>query len=124
MAPDPKPQPRQAPASIPAGTTLPDGVTEDDIKNPDNKRNLICMSYIEKRLAQQQAKIKGYTEREERIPPAERQLLMDLTFMKGMNENSIAQGKLTEAMYGNLVNLQLAKDQRLLPFLEKYGFAS
>jgi hypothetical protein len=47
-------------------------VTEEDLVNPDNKRNLTCMSYLEKRLAQQQAKVNGYTAREERIPPAER----------------------------------------------------
>lgn len=68
------------------------------------------MSYIEHRIAQQNAKQLAYAKKEERFPPLEKQILLDLTYMKNMNEKAIETGMLTAEKYANLVKLQLAKD--------------
>lgn len=62
--------------------TIPEGVSERDISDPDNMTNMTCMSYVEKRLAQQQAKINKNAEEGIRMSPEDREKLLNLTKQK------------------------------------------
>ena len=79
--------------------TLLQGVTQKDVEDPDNLANMTCMSYIEKRLAEQEAKVKQFAEEGVRLPPEEKDKLMALTRQKGAITGSINSGKLTEEKY-------------------------
>jgi hypothetical protein len=97
-----------------AAGSLPEGVTQEDIKDPDNMANMTCMTYIEKRLAEQQTKIQHCASEGIRIPPAEKDKLMALTKQKFTLQAQVNSGKMSEEQYKDWNVRQLAKDGRLL----------
>jgi hypothetical protein len=103
--------------------TLPEGISQNDVEDPDNMGNMTCMSYIERRLAEQQAKVQHYATEGIRLPPEEKDRLMALTRQKGAIAGSINSGKLTEDKYKEYMQKQLAKDAKLLALLDRLGLA-
>ena len=94
-------------------------MTQKDVEDPDNLANMTCMSYIERRLEEQEAKVKHYAEEGVRLPPDDKEKLMALTRQKGAISGSISSGKLTEVKYKEYMQLQLAKDQKLLDLFNR-----
>lgn len=81
------------------------------------------MSYIEKRLAEQQAKIQHCATEGIRIPPGEKDKLMALTKQKFTLQGQVNSGKITEEQYKDYMLKQLAKDEKLLQVLNQKGFS-
>ena len=81
------------------------------------------MSYIERRLGEQEVKVKQYAAEGIRLPQEEKDLLMALTRQKGAITGSINSGKLSEEKYKEYMLKQLAKDEKLLGLLKKLNLA-
>lgn len=62
--------------------------------DPDNMGNMTCATYINKRLEEQKAMVNKYAEEGKRMPPAEKQKLMDLT-----KQSMVSNPSLTNSMF-------------------------
>lgn len=83
--------------------------------------NMTCVSYVDKRLKQQNAKISQFAEQGVRMTPEVKAKLMDLTRQNMALNAQIKSGKITEEQYKGYMVKQLQKDHLLLAFFEKNG---
>ena len=96
--------------------------------------NMTCLSYIEARLAEIQAKAQHCATEGVRMSPDDKKKLMDLTRQKMVSQSykvtihlyqlltkEVTSGKITEEQYKNFLQQQAAKDKKLLDFFESRG---
>eukprot|EP01022_Parablepharisma_sp_SALTPOND_P020090 TRINITY_DN355_c0_g1_i1.p1 TRINITY_DN355_c0_g1~~TRINITY_DN355_c0_g1_i1.p1 ORF type:complete len:896 (-),score=202.27 TRINITY_DN355_c0_g1_i1:4495-7182(-) len=103
---------------------LPKILREADVKDPDDAGNLICSSYLDKKIEAYTATVKQLTEKSQKIPPAMKEKLSVMTKNKAVIEAQIGSGKLTSEMYKKFLESQLQKDQVLFSYLKSLGQTS
>jgi len=103
------------PASLP---TLPAGITEEDVKDPDAPGNLVCCGYLEERIATYNTLIKQSLEKGQAIPSPIKDKLTIMNRNKAMIESHIESGKLTPEKYKELLETQKKKDMILITYLK------
>lgn len=99
---------------------LPSGVNEKDIRDPDNVDNLVCASYLEKRISFLNARIKQVSENGGKIPDAIKSTVNLMVRNNTILQGSIESGKLSPEQYKEFLGRQLEKDKAALVYLEKY----
>eukprot|EP00826_Nyctotherus_ovalis_P038864 TRINITY_DN3676_c0_g1_i4.p1 TRINITY_DN3676_c0_g1~~TRINITY_DN3676_c0_g1_i4.p1 ORF type:complete len:869 (-),score=363.99 TRINITY_DN3676_c0_g1_i4:107-2713(-) len=103
------------PSSLP---NMPGGITEADVKDPDDPGNLVCCSYLEKRIATYNEMVKQLAGKGQQVPPAVKDKLMIMNRNKAIIESQIESGKLTPEAYKGFLETQLKKDMILITYLK------
>lgn len=100
---------------------MPQGITEVDVKDPDNIGNLVCVSYLKKRMDVYTKAVKEISEKGEPIPKMLKDKLNDVTKNYGIITSQIQNQKLTPENYKKYLELQMQKDNILRKYLENIG---
>eukprot|EP01022_Parablepharisma_sp_SALTPOND_P036604 TRINITY_DN999_c0_g1_i1.p2 TRINITY_DN999_c0_g1~~TRINITY_DN999_c0_g1_i1.p2 ORF type:complete len:530 (-),score=95.45 TRINITY_DN999_c0_g1_i1:13876-15426(-) len=116
-----KAQPKGDPPLPKSLDDLPSGVREIDVKDPDDVGNLICASYLEKKIATYTSVVKQLSEKGQKVPDQLREKLAVMVRNNAAIKGQIDAGKLTPQVYKQFLQAQLEKDHKLLGYLEKIG---
>lgn len=103
------------PAKLP---DLPGGITEADVRDPDDPANLVCCSYLEKRIATLNETVKQLAAKGQAVPSAIKDKLMVMNRNKAIIETQIESGKLTPETYKGFLETQKKKDMILMMYLQ------
>lgn len=103
------------PSSLP---NMPGGITEADVRDPDDPGNLVCCSYLEKRIATYNETVKQLAGKGHPVPAAVKDKLMLMNRNKAIIESQIESGKLTPEAYKGFLETQLKKDMILITYLK------
>ena len=79
----PKPADKPKPTVVNAGD-LPEGITIEDVKDPDRIENMVSMTYIDKSFTQIRAKVQSFVDNAQRIPPEVREKMNAISRKKGV----------------------------------------
>lgn len=99
---------------------LPEGVGDADIRDPDNAGNLVCASYLEKRIGVLNSQISQVAGRGGKIPEAVKSRVNLMVRNNAILQGNIESGKLSPEQYKEYLGRQLVKDKAALEYLEKY----
>eukprot|EP00826_Nyctotherus_ovalis_P054633 TRINITY_DN716_c0_g3_i1.p1 TRINITY_DN716_c0_g3~~TRINITY_DN716_c0_g3_i1.p1 ORF type:complete len:447 (+),score=111.31 TRINITY_DN716_c0_g3_i1:831-2171(+) len=99
---------------------LPEGVGDVDIRDPDNVGNLVCASYLEKRIGVLNSQISQVAGRGGKIPDAVKNRVNLMVRNNAILQGNIESGKLSPEQYKEYLGRQLVKDKAALEYLEKY----
>ncbi len=97
---------------------LPKILREIDVKDPDDVGNLVCSSYLEKKIASYMAAIKQMSDKGHKIPQPMSDKLTAMTKNQAILTSQIDSGKLAPETYKKYLDGQLRKDQVLLSYLK------
>ena len=97
---------------------LPKELKERDIRDPDNHGNLVCSSYLKKRLAVYTALVNKMLDKRKRIPTEIGDKLKLISWNDAVLESQINSGKLSAETYKGLLKTQLKKDLMLIEYLK------
>jgi len=110
----------EADPPLPNKLELPPGVEARDVVDPDNIANLVCVSYLDKRISYYNNIIKQMSDKGNKVPDAMAKIVNQMSRNKGAIEGQIERGVLTPDKYKEFLQMQLEKDKKLLECLEKY----
>lgn len=105
---------------LPKQLELPASVTVQDVVDPDNVANLVCVSYLEKRITYYNSLIQQTSKQGKKVPDALSKLVNQMVKNKATIEGQIERGVLTPEKYKGFLEMQLEKDKKLLECLAKY----
>lgn len=114
---------KQAPKAdppLPKQLELPSNITAQDMVDPDNVANLICVSYLDKRITYYNNMIKQVSNQGRKVPDSIVKTVNQMVKNKATIEGQIERGVLTAENYKEFLQMQLEKDNKLLECLAKY----
>jgi hypothetical protein len=98
---------------------VPRGIREVDVRDPDDAGNLVCVTYLERKVASFTAAVKTISERGGKIPEGLHAKLNLMTKQHAILNAQIESGKLPAPVYKKYLETQLAKDQTLYTYLKQ-----
>jgi hypothetical protein len=107
------------PPSLKVLENLPSGVNHIDIQDPDNAGNLICVSYLEKRIKVLNLQMATAINKGMKVPDAIKNKVKLMIRNKTILEGSINSEKLSPEQYKEILGKQLEKDKATLEYLVK-----
>jgi len=96
---------------------FPEGVLPLDVKDPDNIGNMVVGTYVEKRMNEMKAIVNKISQAGNKVPEPLMKKLLAVTKNCSSLKAQMESGKLTNDEYKKMINLQLAKDQKLHKYL-------
>eukprot|EP00831_Metopus_contortus_P019048 TRINITY_DN18195_c0_g1_i2.p1 TRINITY_DN18195_c0_g1~~TRINITY_DN18195_c0_g1_i2.p1 ORF type:complete len:391 (-),score=66.17 TRINITY_DN18195_c0_g1_i2:62-1234(-) len=95
---------------------IPAGLREIDINDPDDVGNLICVSYLEKKIKFYTSFVEKASNQGRKVPTRVKEKLQTLTLNHVTLMKEIDQGRLTPHLYKTYLQKQASKDQSLLSY--------
>ena len=102
-------------------SSLPEGITLEDVTDPGRAQNCTCMSYLETMIPRLFEQMQDCIKREVSPDPKTKQLWRDLKEEKSRLMGGINAGTISEDDYVAGVQAQQAKDKILFQYLMQIG---